>query len=271
MADSSDKIVSPEDVRKALRRRSRRGFAVAGLGAAAAVGGLRWLATAADADGIPWPLRRMLRANESLGRTLFSPDGLAPTFDPAWAAEPRVNGRYGLRDDGTGDDPATWRLRVVGAAGDPAAVDWTLAQVRDLPRVEHTTELKCIEGWSQVVTWAGAPFRELAARTGLGSLAGRPYPVDKPPADLLPYVSLETPDGGYYVGLDRAAALHPQTLLCYEMNGESLTGGHGAPLRLVVPVKYGIKNIKRIGVVRFTTDRPKDFWAERGYDWYAGL
>src|SRR5205085_5035712 len=90
------------------------------------------------------------------------------------------------------------------------------------------------------------------------------------PGDLLPYVSIETPDRGYYVGLEMASALHPQTLLCYEMNGQPLTPEHGAPLRLVVPVKYGIKNIKRIGTIRFTARRPADYWAENGYDWYAG-
>ena len=67
------------------------------------------------------------------------------------------------------------------------------------------------------------------------------------------------------------AAFHPQTLLCYEMNGEPLDTQHGALLRLVIPVKYGIKNIKRIGTIRFTDERPADYWAERGYDWYAGL
>src|SRR5438445_25196 len=80
----------------------------------------------------------------------------------------------------------------------------------------------------------------------------------------------ETPDGGYYVGLDMESALHPQTLLCYEMNGQPLTLAHGAPLRLVIPVKYGIKNIKRIGTIRFTNQRPADYWAEQGYDWYSG-
>jgi DMSO/TMAO reductase YedYZ molybdopterin-dependent catalytic subunit len=55
------------------------------------------------------------------------------------------------------------------------------------------------------------------------------------------------------------------------MNGAPLTDEHGAPLRLVIPVKYGIKNIKRIGSIEFTDTRPKDYWAERGYDWYAGL
>jgi DMSO/TMAO reductase YedYZ molybdopterin-dependent catalytic subunit len=84
-------------------------------------------------------------------------------------------------------------------------------------------------------------------------------------------VSLTTPDRGYFVGLDTASALHPQTLLAWELNGAPLTSAHGAPLRLVVPVKYGIKCIKRIGMLAWSAERPADFWAARGYDWYAGL
>jgi DMSO/TMAO reductase YedYZ molybdopterin-dependent catalytic subunit len=86
----------------------------------------------------------------------------------------------------------------------------------------------------------------------------------------LPYVSLATPDESYYVGWDMPSILHPQTLLAYEMNGAPLTMQHGAPLRLATATKYGIKQIKRIGRIEFTNVRPPDFWAERGYDWYAG-
>src|SRR5262249_41855042 len=85
------------------------------------------------------------------------------------------------------------------------------------------------------------------------------------------YVGMATPDGKYYVGLDAASALHPQTLLAYEMNGQPLEEKHGAPLRLAIPVKYGIKNIKRIGKISYQTARPRDFWGEDGYDWYAGF
>jgi hypothetical protein len=88
--------------------------------------------------------------------------------------------------------------------------------------------------------------------------------------DLLKAVREKAFSCEYYVGLDIASALHPQTLLCYEMNGQPLTPQHGAPLRLVIPVKFGIKNLKRIGTIRFTDVRPADYWAERGYDWYAG-
>ena len=76
--------------------------------------------------------------------------------------------------------------------------------------------------------------------------------------------------GQYYVGLDIESALHPQTLLCYEMNGLPLTLAHGAPLRLFTPVKYGIKSIKRIGTIRFTNQRPRDYWAETGLQLVCG-
>ncbi len=147
----------------------------------------------------------------------------------------------------------------------------TLEDIRALPRVEMTTELKCIEGWSVIVNWAGARFSDFAARYQPPTRAGGGAPdVRGRPQDLVRYVGLETPDGGYYVGMDMPSALHPQTLLCYEMNGQPLTPAHGAPLRLVTPVKYGIKHIKRIGRITFTDERPDDFWAERGYDWYSG-
>ena len=153
-------------------------------------------------------------------------------------------------------DPDQWRLRVEGA-GSGAPLSLTMADILDLPKVDMVTELRCIEGWSQVVHWAGVRFADFIQRY--------------PPAGKPEYVAMETPDRGYYVGLDMASAMHPQTLLCYEMNGQPLTPEHGAPLRLVIPVKYGIKNIKRIGTIRITDQRPADYWAEQGYDWYAGF
>jgi len=73
------------------------------------------------------------------------------------------------------------------------------------------------------------------------------------------------------VCLDRDSAFHLQTILAYEMNDQPLTEVHGAPLRLIIPVKYGIKNLKRIGTITFSNTRPPDYWAERGYDYYSGL
>ena len=133
--------------------------------------------------------------------------------------------------------------------------------IKALPRVEMVTELKCIEGWSTIVHWGGARVSDFVAK----------YSPATEPGSLPPCVSLVTPDRGYYVGWDTPSILHPQTLLCYKMNGEPLPWAHGGPLRLVTTAKYGIKQIKRIGRMAFTDQRPADYWAERGYDWYSGL
>jgi DMSO/TMAO reductase YedYZ molybdopterin-dependent catalytic subunit len=254
-----------EAVLRRLRGMTRRGFAVAGAGAAVGLGLLGWLRYfAPEADDIPAPLRAAHEWNERLSRAAFSPDRLAPTFPESAAVEPRVNGGIGLAG---AVDPSAWTLRVEDDRG--RSVRLSLDDLRPLPRAAMTTELKCVEGWSAVVGWAGIPLRTLAQCCGMGARSGGP-PDPARPDDLYEYVSLETPGGGYYVGLDMASALHPQTLLCDRMNGAPLTPEHGAPLRLAIPLKYGIKNIKRIGLIRFTDARPRDYWAERGYDWYAG-
>lgn len=242
------------DAERRIRRMTRRSFITA-----AAVGGIgyvgwRWARGAERIGGVPAPFRRVLHFNETLSRKYFSHRRLSPEMPrSAVASKPRVNGRIGL----TPDPPAQWMLRVEAPGLAPLTL--SLEDVRSLPRHDSITELKCIEGWSQVMAWGGARLSDLAARIGLA------------PERLPQYVALATPTGEYYVGLDMESAMHPQTLLAWELNGQPLTWQHGAPLRLAIPVKYGIKNIKRIGVIRFTDERPRDFWADRGYDWYAGM
>ncbi|HEX8505293.1 MAG TPA: molybdopterin-dependent oxidoreductase [Hymenobacter sp.] len=248
------------------RRRSRRAFIGLGLAGLAGLGGWRWLLSQPDDAGIPHPLRKVLDANSRLTSAYFRETRLAPEFARSRAKMPRKNGDVGLKQE---LDPAAWRLRVEGY-GPARTQEFTLADIKALPRVEMTTELKCIEGWSTVVHWAGARLSDFLARYPLATRSGRPADPLNPPADLAPYVGMLTPDGAYYVGLDMASALHPQTLLCYEMGGKALTPEHGAPLRLVTPLKYGIKHLKRIGTIAFADSRPKDYWAELGYDWDSG-
>ena len=237
-----------------FQTRSRRAFLVAGASALVGAVGWNWLQTGPTDDGLPRLLREGHRLNEQIWRSLYSPDRLAPTFAASQSAMPKVNGRYGLRGPFAVD---AWTMRVLGPDG--ALLDvLDMDDIRALPRVEMTTEFKCIEGWSQVTSWAGARFSDFAAL----------YATRLPAR--LPYVGLATPDGGYTAGLDAAAMMHPQTLLAYEMQGEPLTVDHGAPLRLATPLKYGVKQLKRIGVVRFMDARPTDYWTERGYDWYTG-
>lgn len=234
-----------------LKRLSRRGFLTMGLAAGAGYASWKWLRTRPRIDGLEWPLRKMLENNERLAEAYFSPSRRSPEFEPSDLTRARVNGGLGLKSP---IDPDAWRLRIEGAAEAPPAL--SLDDLRQFPRTTMITELRCIEGWSIIVQWSGVRLADLMAKF--------------PPPQMPRYVALETPDRGYYVGLDIESALHPQTLLAYEMNGSPLSLPHGAPLRLAIPVKYGIKNIKRIGTIRYTDVRPADFWGERGYDWYAG-
>lgn len=190
------------------------------------------------------------------------------------ASEMRATGqgheqRDAKQKPGAGEMPPVSMDRAAATQMQEPGLLLTLNDVRALPRIEMTTELKCIEGWSTIVNWAGARFSDFMARY-LPQTKDGSQPAINRPDNFVQYISLVTPDGGYYVGLDMPSALHPQTLLAYEMNGAPLTIAHGAPLRLVTPTKYGIKQIKRIGRIAFTHERPADFWAERGYDWYSG-
>ena len=135
----------------------------------------------------------------------------------------------------------------------------SLDEIKALPKTEIIFDFKCIEGWSQISHWGGVKFSDFAKKYNL-------YPQT-----LMNYAGLITPDKKYYVGIDIASMMHPQTLLCYEMNGKPLPLKHGYPLRLMIPVKYGIKSLKRIGTLFFSNTPPPDYWYERGYDYYSGL
>ena len=257
-----------KEVKRRMRQKTRRSFLVGGMAALAGAGGWYWLTSRREDDGVPWPFRRALEINEQLARDYFRRGRMSPAFPRQAALEDRVNGDVGLEKE---IDISTWKLTIEGLAAADQPLMLALDAIKRMPRVEMTTELKCIEGWSVVVRWAGVRFSDFMAAYPPASAEGGPVNLSRNGADLPPYVSMETPDGSYYVGLEIESMLHPQTLLCYEMNGAPLTQEHGAPLRLVIPVKYGVKNIKRIGTISYMRHRPADYWAEQGYDWYIGL
>jgi DMSO/TMAO reductase YedYZ molybdopterin-dependent catalytic subunit len=201
------------------------------------------------------PLRRALNQSELFFRQLFSNNHLVRTYPKAMAAKKvRVNSDIGL----TGKfDPASWMLQVVRAPGDILTI--SIDELKTLPKTEIVFDFKCVEGWDQVQHWAGVKFADFVSHYKLDKLA------------TMDYVGMATPDKQYYVGLDTPSAMHPQTLLAYEMNDQPIPLNHGAPLRLIIPVKYGIKNLKRISTITFSNTRPPDYWAEQGYDYYSGL
>jgi DMSO/TMAO reductase YedYZ molybdopterin-dependent catalytic subunit len=250
---ATDPKDSPE---RELARRTRRSFTVLGAGAVAGVAGWTLMNIGAGEGDIPPGFRRVLGFNEGVVRNvLFSNEHLARTYPPSAVGNIKVNGDIGMDDD---SELADWKLTVTPFQSSGTTSKLTLADIRSLPRYEEIIDFKCVEGWSTITQFAGARLSDFTVKFARGS-------------EKAQCVGLKTPDEEYYVSLDMPSALHPQTLLAWEMNGQPLTEEHGAPLRLVTPVKYGIKNIKRIGSIEFTDSRPGDYWAERGYDWYAGL
>lgn len=256
MIDRHPTITLPDDeAQRQLGRRSRRDFLVGGIAALGALGAYEWIENAREEDGVPWPKRRVLEANGKLAHGYLSDSHLMTTYSPAEVGHLKANGDIGMDEP---FDKKKWRLEVVSGERAPK-LHLSLADVMALPKVEMITQFCCIEGWSNVAHWGGARFSDFI----------RKY---FPPGAKTPnYVYLATPGEDYFVGLDIKSALHPQTLLAYEKDGRPLSNDHGAPLRLAIPVKYGIKNIKRIGLIRFTDQKPDDYWAQEGYDWFAGL
>jgi DMSO/TMAO reductase YedYZ molybdopterin-dependent catalytic subunit len=209
-------------------------------------------------ERLPVALREVQHLNEKVGQRLVGANpGHAPfkAVPPAGKA-PRVNGLIGLDDD---VDPDSYRVVVESGS---KKLELTLEQINALPRTESSTDFKCVEGWTEVFQYAGVRFSDFMKAEGVGLHEdGTPYP----------YVALETPDRKYFVSMDNRSMMAPDTVLAWEMNGAELAVENGYPLRLMIPSKYGIKNLKRIGRIYFSDTRPPDYWAKRGYDWFSGL
>ena len=247
----SERVV--DITRAELGAKTRRAFLVAGIASAAGIAGYEWISHRDDGTGISALERRTLNLNGALSHAYLSDSHLMPEYARSRVETLKPNGDIGLTDPVDPD----WELDILTNAR--PALSLKLSDVQGLPRRELITRFCCIEGWSTITQWAGVRFADFTKKF---------FPPGQP---LPPYVKMTTPDQDYYVGLDMKSALHPQTLLAWELNGSPLTPQHGAPLRLVIPVKYGIKNIKRIGSIEYTSQRPGDYWAEEGYDWFAGL
>lgn len=237
-----------------IRRRTIISFVIFLLFLFTCVAGWKWLHDQPVKDGALQPLRKGLHVNELLFNSLFG-ERLAKTYNVSRAvSNPRVNGLVGIQSP---VDTSDWHLQVIKINGDTLLL--TMDDIRKLPKTDIVYDFKCIEGWDQVTHWAGVSFKDFT----------KAYHLEN--ETQLRFTGLETPDEQYYVGIDNKSMLHPQTLLCYEINNKPLPLNQGAPLRLIIPVKYGVKNLKRIGTIFFSNNRPRDYWYERGYDYYCGL
>lgn len=166
-----------------------------------------------------------------------------------------------------------WTIAVEGEVAKPQVLDIdTLLQW--FPLEQRVYRMRCVEAWSMVIPWLGFP---------LGDLIERLEPTGK--ARFVEFTTLLKPeqmpgqrvpvlDWPYVEGLRLDEALHPLTLLAAGLYGKMLPNQNGAPLRLVVPWKYGFKGIKAIVKIRFTETQPQTTWAlaaPKEYGFYANV
>jgi DMSO/TMAO reductase YedYZ molybdopterin-dependent catalytic subunit len=267
--------------RRRLAAQTRRDFLIYGAGVVAAAAGF-WAALPPDTQqrlGAKNPqsgprkeriLNKALRLDDAVAAALYSPNRLVPTYDRSRALTPEtLINNY----DGQTPDPdyiASWHLVVQGLASGRTE-HLALKDIQNLiARFENhdqVTRLVCVEGWSAIAWWGGLRFADFLA--ALPPMPGARW------ARLDSKYNLDS-DGNpdpYYVSLDLPTARHPQTLLATQQSDRPLTVGHGAPLRLIAPMKLGLKNIKAISKITYSVDEPADYWSSngRGYSRYDGL
>ena len=271
--------------RRRLAAQSRRDFMMFWAGVAAAAAGAWWLlpdrarsrlapGRAFDAlDSIAARaglsrarrervLDRALTFDDDVAEALYSKDRRVRTYDRSEVTPLRNN--YDGRTPGP-DYLPTWRLRLAGLASgrtESLAIGDLLGR---FTLHEQITRLVCVEGWSAVAWWGGIRFADF--------LAAFPPAPGARWAAMRSAVNLDgrgRPDP-YYVSIDLGTARHPQTLLATHLAGRPLTVEHGAPMRLLAPMKLGLKNIKAVTDIVYTAREPADYWNERGYSKYDGL
>ena len=270
---------------RTLAARSRRDFLLFGTMAAAAAAGFWWLLpdgaaqeklpegaihvldSAAARLGLTKDRRERflnrasLTFDDDVAEALFSRDRKVRTYTKAQVTP--------LRNNYNGVTPgpaylADWKLELSGLASGRTET-LRLEDLRKFSFREQITRLVCVEGWSAVAWWGGLRFSDLLD-------AYPPAPGTKWAA-IESSVALDA-DGNsdpYYVSIDLDTARHPQALLATHLAGRPLGVEHGAPMRLLVPMKLGLKNIKAITSIAYSADQPDDYWAKRGYSKFDGL
>jgi DMSO/TMAO reductase YedYZ molybdopterin-dependent catalytic subunit len=186
---------------------------------------------------------------------LFRGGHLAPEFSDSEVAPFNTFPINDYDVDDPGIDFDKWTLTVTGSVQKPG--EYTLAQVQALPRIRQNTRHVCVEGWDVIGRFGGARLSDFLKLIG---------------ADLNSrFVYVECADD-YYESLDMETALHPQTLLCYEMYDQPLTREHGAPLRLQIPTKIGYKQAKYLTDLKVTNVLQRvGYWEDQGYSEFYGL
>jgi len=166
-----------------------------------------------------------------------------------------------------------WQVSVSGECERPGAFDYDdIVGAQALE--ERVYRLRCVEAWSMVIPWVGFPLADLVKRFKPTSRAKYVKFTTLYDPEQMPGQRRAVLDWPYVEALTIAEATHPLTLMTVGLYGRELPNQNGAPLRLVVPWKYGFKSIKSVVAIEFTEKRPRTSWekaAPREYGFYANV
>jgi sulfoxide reductase catalytic subunit YedY len=171
--------------------------------------------------------------------------------------------------------PTPWKVKIDGLVSKPVELDLDDI-LKPVTLEERIYRLRCVEGWSMVIPWVGFPLADLIKRVEpLGSAKYVAFETVVRPSEMVGQTGFfQLLSWPYVEGLRLDEAQHPLTILAVGLYGETLPNQNGAPIRLVVPWKYGFKSIKSIVRISFTEEEPPTSWNlqnAREYGFYSNV
>jgi sulfoxide reductase catalytic subunit YedY len=169
--------------------------------------------------------------------------------------------------------PKPWKLTIDGEVGKPGSYDLD-DFIKPFTLEERVYRMRCVEGWSMIIPWVGIPFADIIKRVEPTSRAKFVQMETLVDTRQMPEQRYPVLDWPYVEGLRLDEATHPLTILAVGLYGEVLPNQNGAPIRLVVPWKYGFKGVKSIVRIKFVERQPLNTWQiqnSREYGFYSNV
>lgn len=248
------------DRRKFLARAAMAG-AAAVLGGCDALSRSNWFPRVLEsAEPLTRTAQRALTPRDALAEE-FPESAISPVFKPNGTTNPQSADYLALARNGFRD----YRLLVDGLVEHRLSL--SLDDIRALPSRTQVTRHDCVEGWSVIGKWKGARLGPLLDRA-------RPFPAAR---YAMIWCADELNGAQYYESIDMVDAHHPQTLLAYDLNDRPVPIANGAPVRMRIERQLGYKMAKYVMRIELVEAFERirggkgSYWADRGYEWYAGI
>jgi DMSO/TMAO reductase YedYZ molybdopterin-dependent catalytic subunit len=218
-----------------------------------------------QANTLTYQAQRILAGQQALART-YDESEIRQPQRPNGSTDPETDEYLALKANNFAD----YRFRVAGLVENP--LEFTLDQLRNMPSQSQVTRHDCVEGWSCIAKWTG---------TRLGPILDIARP--KATARFVVYHCFDSMGGGlsgpevYYESSDLIDAYHPQTILAYGLNNQTLPVSNGAPVRVRIERALGYKQPKFVHTIELVDSFAPfgagsgGYWEDHGYDWYGGI